>query len=381
VKDVDKAREIVQKTAGYVGLEQSTLDTTLKLLDEYDKARENVFKELVELTTKSDVSDLLSEWKDLCDDGRNELRKLNDISPGNGIGVVMVGLSKFQSGEFKIWDQNAKSEIARAVVDIKLIYLANLKLVQACNQELQDFASQKKDLIERAEGPFGATKDVLIKTASLLHAAVKAKGAGAPSVTDPVQGMVQILKENFTAVSEAAKKKRALVEVLLARLAMIKDAQSKLDLKAIDDAYRAGESAANSLQGVGKDSPYEAEDWNDFAKECIEKLKDAKELAEDQSKAVFDLLVNRLKEETAKSIEALTDDPAEQERWNDALVQSFDSIQNAVEQEQTFLDSIVQGPMRQALAADWNLVQVWAKQSLDELKSTLESIRKTLKGS
>jgi hypothetical protein len=294
--------------------------------------------------------------------------------------VVMVGLSKFQSGEFKIWDQNAKSEIARAAVDIKLIYLANLKLIQTCNQELQDFASQKKDLLERAAGPFAATKDVLAKTAAIVNAAVKAKGAGAPSITDPVQGMVKILKDNFAAVSEAAKKKRVLVEVLLSRLAMIKDTQSKLDIKAIGDAYSAGESAANSLQGAGKDSPYEAEDWNYFGRDCIEKLKDSKETAEDQSKAVFDLLVNRLKEETAKSVEALTDDPAEQEHWNGFLVESFDSIQNAVEREQDFLDSIVQGPMRQALAADWSLVQVWTKQSLDELKSTLESIRKTLKG-
>jgi hypothetical protein len=381
VKDVDTAREIVSKTAGEIGLEQSTFDTTLKLLDEYDKAREGVFKAMVELTTKSDVSDLLSEWKDLCDEGKDQLRKLNDISPGNGIGVVMVGLSKFQSGEFKIWDQNGKSEIARAAVDTKLIYLANLKLVQTCNQELQDFASQKKDLLERAAGPFAATKDVLAKTVAILNAAVKAKGAGSPSITDPVQGMVQTLKDNFAAVSEAAKKKRALVEVLLTRLAMIKDAQSKLDIKAIGDAYHAGEAAANSLQGAGKDSPYEAEDWNDFAKECIEKLNDAKELAEDQSKAVFDLLVNRLKEETAKSVEALTDDPAEQERWNDFLVESFDSIENAVESEQTYLESIVQGPARQALSADWNLVQVWAKQSLDGLKSTLESIRKILGGS
>jgi hypothetical protein len=61
MKDVDTARETVIKTAGEIGLEQSTLDTTLKLLDEYDKARESVFKEMVELTTKSDVSDLLSE--------------------------------------------------------------------------------------------------------------------------------------------------------------------------------------------------------------------------------------------------------------------------------------------------------------------------------
>ncbi len=173
MKDVDKAREIVQKTAGEIGLEQSTLDTTLKLLDEYDKARESVFKEMVELTTKSDVSDLLSEWKELCDKGRDQLRKLNDISPGNGIGVVMVGLSKFQTGEFKVWDQNAKSEIARAVVDTKLIYQANLKLIQTCNQELQDFASQKKDLLERVAGPFAATKDVL-----LGHFTMRVKATG-----------------------------------------------------------------------------------------------------------------------------------------------------------------------------------------------------------
>jgi len=349
------------------------------MLEEYGKERESLFKEMVELLGKSDVSDLLSEWKALCGKGKDQLGKLNNISPGNGLGVVMVGLSKFQSGEFKIWDKNAQAEIARAAVDMKLIYLANLRLVQVCNEELEEFFSRKKDLQDLAEGRFGAAKDVLGKMATLIISYERVKNyEGQPPLPEPVQGMGKTLMENFASVTEAAAKKRALVQVLVARTAMIKEAQSKLDIAAIDDACRVGESVGNSLQSVGKESPYEAEDWNDFGRDCIEKLKDAKELAEDQSKEVFEILVNRLKEETAKSIEALID-PDQQEQWNDALAESFNSIQEAIENEQTYLEGIVQGPTRQAISADWNLIQVWARQYIDGWKSTVDSIKKALR--
>jgi hypothetical protein len=378
VKDVDTAREIVEKTAGDIGLEKDTFEQTKRLLDEYDRERENLFRQMTELLGKSDVSDLLSEWKDLCDKGKDQLRKLNDISPGNGIGVVMVGLSKFQSGEFKIWGKNAEAELARAAVDIKLIYLANLKVAQVCDEELKQFLNQKKDLLDLAEGRFGASKDVLGKMASLLKAYIDAKNYKALPST-PVQDFGKVLVANFGAVKEAAAKKKVLVDVLVARIAMIRDAQSKLDIPAIDDAYRVGESVANSLQGVGRDSPYEAEDWNDFAKECIEKLNDSKEQAEDQSREVFETLVERLKEETAKSIEALTDNPAQQEEWNDALAESFDTIQEAIDNEQKYLDDVVEGAMRQAISADWNLVKVATKLYFDEWKATGKAVLDTLK--
>jgi hypothetical protein len=378
VRDVDKAREIVKKMAGEIGLEQATFDQTNSLLNDYEKERESLFRSMADLLGKSDTSDLLSEWKDFCDRGKDQLRRLNAISPGNGLGVVMVGLSQFMAGEFKIWDKNAQTEIARAAVDMKLIYLANVELVKACNQQLQDFFSSKKDLLDLVEGRFGATLDVAGKTATLIRGFVRVMNyKGLPP---EYLNLFRVLTDNFKAVKEAAMKKNTLIKVLVGRLAMIKDVQSKLDIAAIDEAYRAGESAANSLQGIGKDSPYDAEDWNTFAQDCIEKLQGARDLAKDQSTQVFETQVNRLKEETAKSIEALTDDPGEQEHWNDQLVESFDSIQEAIDSEQTFLRGIVQGPKREAVAADWNLIQTSLKMSVEDLKATVAWIKDKVRG-
>jgi hypothetical protein len=378
--DIDKAKETARNTAGQVGMTTADFDRASELLQDYGEKRENLFKAMMLLLGQYEVSGLDSDWRDCCINGQEALRRLNDeIPPRDGSGLRGVGLDSFYRGELKIWQESARAEIALAAKAMKTIHLANLKLIQDCNDDLSNVLSKKMDVQKIAEGTFGAILDVLAKTATLLLAYRRVTNPELVAMQDQIDMLGNVLKQNFSQVIDATAKKKALLQVLLTRIEFLKQTKSRLDKDAIRAAYAQGAAIADALPGLGRDSPYEAADWNEFCKDCKEKLEEECDRATTDADTLFDMLYHKLNEETQKSFAALSNDPAQQERWEDEIGNSFTSIQEALDKQKTYAKSLVDGAFTQGLNAAIALGQISIKISIDNWKSTDENIKQALR--
>jgi hypothetical protein len=381
MEDIDKAQEIVKTAAGNVGMTKAERDKASALLKDYGEKRENVLKAMLLLLGQSDISSLDRDWRDLCVNGREALSKLNDEVPeGDRAGLGGVGLDSFRRGELKIWEENARAEIALAAKQMGTIHLTNVTLIQQCNEELKWVLSDKKDLQTLVEGRFGAITDVLKKTVTFLYAIVQIKRyIGQPSIPDQIKMLGDQLTQSFSQVRDATAKKQALLQVLLKRIDLLKQTKSSLNKDAIAAAYAQAAAVANALPGLGRDSPYDARDWEQFGRDCTEKLEDERDRTITDADALFEVLYHTLDEEMQKSFETLSDDPAQLEKWNDEIGNSFNSIQEALEKVQDYTESLAEGPVRAGLNAVIASANALIRTYVDDWKSTLENIKQALR--
>jgi hypothetical protein len=157
--------------------------------------------------------------------------------------------------------------------------------------------------------------------------------------------------------------------------------KSKLNKDSIKSASETGKKTAESLYTCGRSSPYEARDWEAFGKECKEQLEDQCDRSVTDADALFDVLYNRLDEETQSSFEALSTDPSQWERWDDEIGKSFDSIQGALENVEKYTDTLAESNIKKGLSAALDSSKAMIRTYIDGWKKTADDIKDKLRKS
>ena len=382
--DIDNAQATLKRTletSETLVLSQAEVDKINQLLTNYGSQRDDLQNKMVALLDVYDPSSLDRDWVDCCSRGKDACSSFNGSTPGQN-GLAGVGLGEFYRGELSIWTENARAEIALRAKEMKTIHLANLKLLQDCNEDLKKVLSDEKDVQKYVEGTLGAVIDVLKKTGTFLIAIVQIERyKGQPSIPDQVKALGDELTRSFAQAVDAANKKQALLKILLARLGLLKDVKSKLNKDSIKSSSETGKKTAESLYTCGRSSPYEARDWEEFGKECKEKLEDQCDRSVTDADALFDVLYNRLDEETQSSFEALSTDPSQWERWDDEIGKSFDSIQGALENVEKYTDSLAESNIKKGLSAALDSSKAMIRTYIDGWKKTADDIKDKLRKS
>jgi len=361
-------------------LTQAEVDKANQLLRDYGSQRDDLQNKMVSLLGQYDPSSLDRDWVDCCSRGKDSCNNLNSSMPANGL--AGVGLNEFYRGELSIWTENARAEIALRAKEMKTIHLANLKLLQDCNEDLKKVLSDEKDVQKYVEGTLGTMLDVLKKTGTFLIAIVQIERyKGQPSIPDQVKTLGDELVRSYAQAADAANKKQALLKILLARIALLKDLQGKLNKDSIKSASETGKKTAESLYSCGRSSPYEARDWAEFGNECKEKLEDQCDRSVTDADALFDVLYNRLDEETQSSFEALSTDPSQWERWDDEIGKSFESIQGALENVEKYTETLAESKIKEGLSAALDSSKAMIRTYIDGWKKTADEIKDKLRRS
>lgn len=382
--DIENAQETLKDTlekSDSFAMTQSELDKANQLLRDYGAQRDDLQKKMVSLLGQYDPSSLDRDWVDCCSRGKDSCSSLNSSMPSQN-GLAGAGLDNFYRGEMSIWAENARAEIALRAKEMKTIHLANLKLIQDCNEDLKKVLSDEQDVQKYVEGTLGAMLDVLKKTGVFLIAIVQIERyKGQPSIPDQVKTLGDELTRSFGQALDAANKKQALLKILLARIALLKDVKGRLNKDSIKAASETGKKTAESLYVAGKNSPYDARDWEEFGKECKEKLEEECDRSVTDADALFDVLYNRLDEETQNSFEALSIDPAQWERWDDEIGKSFDSIQTALDNVEKYTDTLAESKIKQGLSAALDSSKAMVRTYIDGWKKTVGDIKDKLRRS
>lgn len=382
--DIENAQATLRNTlekSETLVLSQAEVDKINQLMTNYGSQRDDLQKKMVTLLGVYDPSSLDRDWVDCCSRGKDACNNVNGSTPGQN-GLAGVGLGEFYRGELSIWTENARAEIALRAKEMKTIHLANLKLLQDCNEDLKKVLSDEKDVQKYVEGTLGAMIDVLKKTGTFLIAIVQIERyKGQPSIPDQIKTLGDELTRSFGQAVDAANKKQALLKILLARLGLLKDVKSKLNKDSIKSSSETGKKTAESLYTCGRSSPYEARDWEAFGKECKEQLEDQCDRSVTDADALFDVLYNRLDEETQSSFEALSTDPSQWERWDDEIGKSFDSIQAALENVEKYTDTLAESNIKKGLSAALDSSKAMIRTYIDGWKKTADDIKDKLRKS
>lgn len=353
MEDIWKALKVAAEKAGQIGMTQVDLQRCNDLLTQYGEKRENLFHAMVLLLGQSDLSDLGGDWRDCCSNGKELLSTLNDaIPPGDGEGLAGMGLDSFYRGELKIWDENAKGGISSVANIISEIYKADIELIKKCNEDLKTVRDGDKvvqALIEKNCGSLTSESKGFLKSLTTKWAEKKLTGwmhdGDSKNYTKSwYQLVVKMLDDNYT----AAKQKRVLKQQILDNIALLNKTKEHLSEEWIDEMYKKGEEFAKSLSQAGANGDYDARDWEEFGKQCIEKLAEMSSRSKEQSKIVFGELLPTFLGENSRAFAALTDDPDKLAEWRSDLLDDFRSIDDVFAQEDALIKSLVVGDFRQA---------------------------------
>jgi hypothetical protein len=364
LQDISDAMKLAAKTAGEVGMTKADLQKAADLLQKYGAGRDELCEKLASLLEKTDVSNLDGDWKDLCGRGRELLSSLNDaVPPPDGEGLAGIGLDAFYRGELKIWDENAKADIAFAAKVMRKVLDADCELIKKCEQDLQTVRDGDKVVEALVEKNFGGLQEsmksfLLLKTANVAQ--VFTHWLKDPSAKIYVRQWADYIRDRLKENLDAAKQKRAIKQQILDNIQLLQGAKEQLSEEWLDAVNAKGAEFARGLPDTGRSADYKAADWADFAETCCKTLADSCEGAKEQSKRVFDDLLPTFIEENTRAFAALTDDPSKLDDFTSSMQDDFKSLDEAFASEDETIDDLADGPYKQA-----------ARETYDELRTII----------
>lgn len=383
MQDISDAMKLAAKTAGEVGTTKDDLEKTGELLQKYGEAREELFGKLASLLEKEDVSSLDGDWKELCGRGKELLGGLNDaVPPSDGEGLAGIGLDAFYRGELKIWDENAKAEIALAARVMRRILDTDCELIKKCEQDLRTVRDSDKVVEALVEQNFGglqkSLKDfLLLKTANVAQ--VFSHWLKDPSAKAYVRQWSDYIRDRLKENLDAAKQKRAIKQQILDNIQLLGGAREQLSGEWIEAVNARGAESAKGLQDAGRSGDYNAADWAGFADTCCKSLADVCERSKEQSKQVFDELLPAFIEENTRAFAALTDDPAKLEDFKSGMQEDFKSLDEAFASEGETIDGLADGPYKQAVRETYDELRTIIAASLQLFVSNTKDAEDEMK--
>jgi len=380
MEDIERAYGIIDKTAGELGLFEADRQKAHDLLKSYGEKRDSLLSAMVDLLEKSDESSLEEDWKECSSNSKEALASLNDsVPPDGGEGLAGIGLDAFYRGELKAWEENAKAAIALAAQEIDTIHLIHATLIEDAKQQIETIKDDDEVIQEAVRGIFpsitDSLKEVAVNVAKLVWSA---RGSGemlwAKSFTDQA---ASFFVNDFKRTVEEARKRGALKRKLLGYIGQIEDTKEKMGEWKIDETFEDAKKAIESLTDV-RDGDYEARDWKEFGDRCREALEKKRDEAKKKSEELFEGLYPALMEQTQKDFKTLYSDPDKLESWNDEISRLFDNIDSAIDAQDSLVDSLAEGPVKQGAIQTLRTIRDMIKASVESFKDLSEESQKEM---
>lgn len=353
--DCKDAIRLLDKKAGDTGMAESDRQKFDDLLGKYSDERGKLMEQMVNVVSKTDITEQKDAWVELANKGRDLLDRLDkDVPKTNGNdGLAAAGLSDFVTGEKRIWDAVSKGNIALSAEIMNKISRADQGVLKKCDEDLKtcrdgDRAIQAQ--LEQCENEISqAIKGEVKVFATKMGEKVLTGWLKEGSAKDYAKETYKTLLKMFESNLKSAKDKRLLKEILLQDIKLISDAKEKLGESAINDEYKSVEDACKNLPGVGSTGDYKAADWDRFQQNCIKGIAEAKNAATEQTKKVYNDLLPVFVDENQKKFATIQDDPGKLDDWQKSVEEDFKSMDELLDKEDEYVKDLAKGDYRTAV--------------------------------
>jgi hypothetical protein len=379
-EDVTKADQLIRQKAGELGLQQTDLDAGERLLQEYGQKRDELFTKMVEMLGRSDESGIDTDWKDCCGQGKEALSHLNDaMPPEGGEGLAGIGADAFYRGEIKMWDQNAKAEIALAAQEMETIRLIHEQLIEDCKETLATIKDKDAVIQEAVRGIFPSVTTELVDFANNARKLVQQATSShrfdwlRPFITQ----VSDFLANTFKSARDQSRQRAALKTNLIDHYKTIVQTKSDLGKWKLDETLKDGAAAGDALL-ENKDGDYEARDWQDFVVRCKEALNRRYDAAETCSEELFGTVFDTLNQRILVDFRTLFEDGDKLGAWLEEIDRDFSDLQSVIDDQGDLMSGLVAGPMRDGIASVVGILKSMVQASFTDYSQMKEDIKKDM---
>jgi len=379
-EDITRADQSIQQRAGELGMQQTDLDTGERLLHEYGQRRDAAFDAMVSILGRSDESSIDEDWKDCCSNGKEALSNLNDaIPPKDGEGLAGVGADAFYRGELKMWDQNAKAEIALAAQEIETMRLIHEKIIEDCKNTLETIKDGDAVIQEAVRDIFPSITSELLDFANNARKLVmQALSSHKFDWLSPyIDQASKILTDAYRSARDQSRQRAALKRNLLDHYKTILETQKELGKWKLDETLKDGAAAGDALL-ENRDGDYEARDWQDFVVRCKEALNKRYDAAQANYEELYDTIFNTLKQRIVVDFETLCDDGSKLNIWLEEIDREFSDLQGIIDLQGEQASGLVVGPMRDGIVSVIELLKSMVQASFADYSQMKEDIKKDM---
>ncbi len=377
IQDTKDASEIFKKWADSNAIlddDFRTIDTAIQ--KHYDQ-RSELFEIMLKILEQSDDS-LADNWQRVCDKGLDLLERLNSAIPSRAAdGLKGIGLGSFADGEKKVWQENRKATIATIAEIISEIGRNDADLIKQLEEDLKRAREDGRAADELAKSTFGETNE------TMRQLAIQAAEKGATKVVSeiPLIGekltpiankAVEIVLGGSAKTRELARKKRAYKDILIGNRKKIDDLKEKLNDDCIKNVRQKGFEFADSLRGVGSTGDYKAADWESFAKECKERLKNRSEPAIERAQYLYQTVRPAYIEGLTGAFATLASDPAALATFKNELDEDTQKVYEALEKDREVIMALRDGSTK---------TTAWAtlKKIMDDVTEAVKKLKESIK--
>lgn len=376
--DIARTAELIKKREGELGVTQADFDTGQQLLQEYGQRRDAAFDAMVGFVGRSDESGIDSDWKDCCSNGKEALSHLNDaMPPEGGEGLVGVGADAFYRGEFKMWDQNAKAEIALAAQEIETMRLIHEELIEDCRITLETIKDGDAVIQEAVRDIFPNIKNELIDLANNTRKLVtQALSSHQFDWMKPVTDQTaNVLVDLYKSARDQSRQRAALKKNLIDHYKTVENTNKEIGKWKLDETLKDGAAAADALL-ENRDSEYEARDWEDFAVRCKEALNKRYDAAEKNYEELYETVEAALKQRIVLDFETLCSDGAQLIAWLNEIDTQYSDLQSLIDDQQEQNSRLLAGPARDGIESVIVILKAMVQASFADYTQMKEDIKK-----
>ena len=353
------------------GLIQRHYDERARLFDELQNA------------LKRD-KDIQSPWDSLCDKGLEMTDRLNnEIARKIPDGFKGLGMSDFYEGEKKAWQDCKSGRIGLIAETFYDIGQNDVEIYKKLEEDLKKAREDSKLIDEVSRATFGEVREqarnVVAEVAGILvaipAAALPMIGKGLSSKTR--QLVVSMIKGS-SSVRELTKKKRAAKEILVRNVELVVKAKEQIGDGAIQNILKRAEELANSWKGASR-SDYNAQDWDSFARACIEILRNKAAPVTEKAKMLFDNMQPMYAEALKTSFITLFTDPSTLENFKGQLNDDMQKMLEDLAKEDLVIASLRDSEPKRSADAQMKQMVKEVNEALADLKTSIREIDEQMK--
>jgi hypothetical protein len=378
IQDMSDATELFKKWADTHAIMDDDYQVIDDLLRKHYDNRNDLFEIMVKILEQTN-DELRDNWEQVCERALDQLDHLNGAIPSRAAeGLSGIGLRNFFEGEKKIWQENKKGTIATIAEVISEIGENDEALAKQLEEDLNKAREDGKVIGEASREYIGNVKD---QAKELIIQAME-KAANKVVSEIPLVGeklaplgskLVDAAANGDSGMRELRKRLQTLKEVVINNRKKIDDLKDKISDDNIRNTCRVGLDFADSLRGIGSNGDYRASDWERFANQCKERLKNRSDPAIEKAQHLFREVRPALVEGLTGAFATVLGNPDMLKQLNVEFDSMTKQVFEALNKDREVLQALKDSSVKQKGWETLLEIQNKVLESLKQLGATLKS--------
>jgi len=322
-------------------------------------------------------------WDNLCDKALDMLDRTNSSISGKiPNGFSGLGMSDFYEGEKANWQQCKNTKICSIAEGIYLCGQSNTEIFRKFEEDLKKSREDSKIIEELGRSVYGNMADTMkeggVQVAAVLAAAPVAAIPMIGRVVAPqIRKGVQSMLGGAGTIRDLARKKAIARKILLDNKELQNKAKQQIGTDAIEVLRGKARDVINSWKNSRGD--YNAEDWAQFGRPCLELMETKAVQAIERAKAMVYTMEPLYNESLTKAFITIFSDADTLAKLDEAFSNQVMKVMDDLAKEAAVMTTLRDNSEVRSANQEMKAIMDEVLKALQELKAALRDQYEMLK--